>query len=269
MNMGTEAINAPEGDGTGILKSSDTKQQIPRGGGIESLQSLLTIVIIAIFVITFVVQAFQIPSESMEDTLLVGDYLLVDKFSFSPAGQWSHLLPYQHVQHGDIIVFRWPLHPDQHFVKRVIGLPGDRVRLVNGKVFVNGTAPNDVFAVHKMANRDAFRDDFPNNLSNNLNVTPAWWNDIPYFTRDKQLVVPRDCFFVLGDNRDESSDSRYWGFVPRENVVGKPLLVYFSVRHYDDERMANGADGKIVRFMNHILKLPSMARWSRTFRFVR
>src|SRR5437879_103259 len=137
----------------------------------SSLQSLASTVVIAIFVITFLIQAFQIPSESMENTLLIGDYLLVDKFSFSPGGGWNHVLPYKKIQHGDIIVFRWPVHPEQHFVKRVIGTPGDRIHMVNGSVFVNGTLVNENYAVHKPLNHDSFRDDFPSRRSISPTVT--------------------------------------------------------------------------------------------------
>src|ERR1700758_219478 len=108
-----------------------------RGGDwISSLQSLLTTVVIAVFVITFIVQAFQIPSESMENTLLIGDYLLVDKLHYGKDPQGEKILPYGHVQRGDIIVFHYPVHPSEHFVKRVVGIPGDRIRLVNRRVYV-------------------------------------------------------------------------------------------------------------------------------------
>src|SRR5213080_5445833 len=102
-----------------------------------SLQSLLATVVIAVFVITFIVQAFQIPSESMENTLLIGDYLLVDKLRYG-GSMWDHIMPYRPVRRGDVIVFRYPVNPTQHFVKRVVGVPGDRVRLLNRQVYVNG-----------------------------------------------------------------------------------------------------------------------------------
>ena len=114
-----------------------------------SLQSLLGTVVIAVFVITFVVQAFQIPSESMENTLLIGDYLLVDKFCYGGNGFWDHFMPYKPVRRGDVVVFHYPVNPEQHFVKRVIGIPGDRVRIVAGKVFVNGNLMAEDYVVHK------------------------------------------------------------------------------------------------------------------------
>ena len=112
----------------------------------ESLQSLLGTVVIAVFVVTFIVQAFQIPSESMEDTLLIGDYLLVDKLHFGNDGFWGHFLPYRKVKRGDIVVFHYPIHPSEHFVKRVIGIPGDRVRMIHGKVYVNGVMMVEPYA---------------------------------------------------------------------------------------------------------------------------
>jgi len=230
---------------------------------------LASTIVIAIFVIIFVVQAFQIPSGSMENTLLVGDYVLVDKFAYAPRKHWDWLLPYDKLQRGDIIVFKWPVHPEQHFVKRVIGVPGDRVRLVNGRVFVNGNALSEDYAVHKFVNHDVFRDEFPLGRLNSANVTPSWWADIPGFTRNNELVVPQDSYFVLGDNRDDSLDSRYWGFVPRENIVGKPLLIYFSMRHFDEEPPLPGADDKIDRFADRVRQLPGMARWRRVLRFVK
>ena len=103
-----------------------------------SLQSLLNTVVIAIFVVAFIVQAFQIPSESMERTLLTGDYLLVNKLCYGGGGFWDHVLPYRSIKRGDIVVFHYPIHPSQHFVKRVVGVPGDRLRLINRQVYING-----------------------------------------------------------------------------------------------------------------------------------
>ena len=113
---------------------------------LSSLQSLLVTVVIAVFVITFIVQAFQIPSESMQNTLLIGDYLLVDKMRYGGAGLWDWMMPYRQVHRGDIIVFRYPVHPTQHFVKRVVGVPGDRVRLINHQVYVNGNPLQEPYA---------------------------------------------------------------------------------------------------------------------------
>src|SRR5262249_9273342 len=124
-----------------------------------SVQSLLTTVVIAIFITTFAVQAFQIPSESMEETLLVGDYLLVDKFRYG--GGSNLLMPYRNVRRGDVIVFKYPVDPSQHFVKRVVGVPGDHLRLVNRVVYVNGTALVEPYVHYSRLDYKVFRDDFP------------------------------------------------------------------------------------------------------------
>src|SRR4051812_21332895 len=190
--MATEPIpsleeNALQPQAPALVEARD----VPRTLG-EHLQSFVSIVIIALFIIVFVVQAFRIPSGSMENTLLVGDYLLVDKFAYAPSRHWNWLLPYQSLHRGDIIVFKWPVHPEQHFVKRIIGVPGDRIHLVNGAVLVNGQRISESYAVHKQFNHDAFRDEFPARKSSDPNITPKWYSDISGFTRNSELLVPED-----------------------------------------------------------------------------
>src|SRR6266852_8904007 len=197
----------------------------------NSLQSLLTTIVIAVFVITFVVQAFQIPSESMENTLLIGDYLLVDKLRYGGGDFWDHLMPYRPVRRGDIIVFRYPVNPTQHFVKRVVGVPGDRVRLINRRVYVNGNPLQEPYVRYTSSAHDAFRDEFPRLNLPVPGLEGGWWLEMKKLVEDSELIIPQGNYFVLGDNRDESLDSRYWGFVPQENVIGRPLLIYWSIRN--------------------------------------
>ncbi len=197
--------------------------------GMSSLQSLATTIVIAVFVITFVVQAFQIPSESMEKTLLIGDYVLVDKVHYGHSPFWSWLLPYHTVQRQEIVVFRYPVNPRQHFVKRVVAVPGDRVRLINKHVYVNGIRQDDDYATFNWAQRDKFRDNFPDGGFYGDKISARWFLQAQKLLEDGELIVPEGSFFVLGDNRDDSYDSRYWGFVPAENVVGRPLLIYWSM----------------------------------------
>ena len=142
---------------------------------VNSLQSLAITIVIAVFVVTFIVQAFQIPSESMERTLLIGDYLLVDKAHYGHSRLWGWLLPYRPVQHQDIIVFRYPVNPQQHFVKRVVGVPGDRIRLINKHVYVNGEPQPDSFAEFNWAQHDKFRDNFPNGGQFGDRTTTKWF----------------------------------------------------------------------------------------------
>src|SRR6516162_6448590 len=196
---------------------------------LDALQSLATTIAIAVFVITFVVQAFQIPSESMEKTLLIGDYLLVDKAHYATPGAWNWLMPYRQIQRQDIIVFRYPVNPQQHFVKRVVGIPGDHVRLVNKHVYVTGVQQDDEYATFHWGQRDRFRDDFPSGGFFTDRIASKWFIQAQKLIDDGQLIIPEGSYFVLGDNRDDSYDSRYWGLVPAENIVGRPLVIYWSM----------------------------------------
>lgn len=233
-----------------------------------SLQSLLGTVVIAIFVITFVVQAFQIPSPSMENTLLVGDYLLVNKLLYGGGGSADFFMPYRRIRRGDIVVFHYPVIPAQHFVKRVIGVPGDRVRLVNKQVFVNGVPLKEPYAHFSRPANDVFRDDFPQ-LDVAPGETPEWWLMLRKLVEDGQLIVPEAYYFVMGDNRDDSYDSRYWGFVPRENIIGRPLLIYWSVRApQNDPVIPATLDDKLAHFSYVVTHLFQITRWNRTLRLV-
>jgi signal peptidase I len=241
----------------------------PRAQWPSSLQSLLTTIVIAVFVIVFVVQAFQIPSESMENTLLIGDYLLVDKVRYGGAGTWNYVMPYRSVHRGDIIVFRYPLNPTQHFVKRVVGVPGDRVRLINRQVYVNGRALHENYVLHSSPVHDVFRDEFPRLNLPVPGLDGAWWLQMKKLVEDGELIVPEGSYFVLGDNRDESSDSRYWGFVPRENIIGRPLLIYWSLRSIDEDMQVASTPGdKLYHFAYAVSHLFRITRWDRTFRLV-
>jgi signal peptidase I len=234
-----------------------------------SLQSLLGTVVIAVFVITFIVQAFQIPSESMENTLLIGDYLLVDKLRYGGDGFWDHFVPYRSVRRGDIIVFRYPVNPTQHFVKRVVGVPGDRVRLINRQVYVNGVPLHEPYVRYTSRVHDVFRDEFPRLNLSVPGLEGTWWLQMKKLVDEGQLIIPEGHYFVLGDNRDESLDSRYWGFVPKENVIGRPLLIYWSVRDVDDDMpIASTPGDKLFHFAYAATHLFQITRWDRTFRVV-
>lgn len=231
-------------------------------------QSLAATIAIAVFVITFIIQAFQIPSESMEDTLLVGDYLLVDKTHYGPASGWNYVMPYSPVRRGDIIVFKYPVHPAQHFVKRVIGLPGDRVRLANKRLFVNGKLQHENYVVNSLP-FDSFRDNFPNGPLESPGVEASWYVQVRKLVEDGELIIPAGHYFVLGDNRDWSRDSRYWGFVPRENVVGRPLVIYLSLDMPEKEDIAGvGTSDKLSRFTYVVTHVFQNIRWKRTMRIV-
>jgi signal peptidase I len=244
----------------------------PQGEGwLTSLQSIAVTVVIALFVITFLTQAFQIPSESMEDTLLIGDYLLVDKLQFSDPGVWAGVLPYAPVRRGDIIVFHYPVNPSQLFVKRVVGIPGDRVRLLHKRLRVNGVIIREPYAHLERRDYDTYRDEFPARGQISPNVESAWWSQMRELVQGDELRVPPGQYFVLGDNRDHSLDSRYWGFVPRENIIGRPLLIYWSSEN-SPERPLPGLsreDGRLDRWMRHVRRFWVSVRWDRFLRLVR
>jgi signal peptidase I len=232
---------------------------------ISSMQSLLGTIVIAIFVITFIVQAFQIPSESMENTLLVGDYLLVDKLCYGGRGPGDHILPYRKIQRGDVIVFHYPVDPKQHFVKRVIGVPGDRLRMVNKTVYINGKPLTEPYVRFIEPPSNLFRDNFPRtDMPVIYGMEGKWWLEMRKLVEDGELIVPQENYFVMGDNRDDSQDSRYWGFVPRENIIGRPLLIYWSVQTIDQENAA----GRAYRFAYALTHLFQNTRWNRTLRLV-
>ena len=234
-----------------------------------SLQSLLTTVVIAVFVITFIVQAFQIPSESMESTLLIGDYLLVDKLRYGSGRFWDRILPYRPVQRGDIVVFHYPVHPSEHFVKRVVGVPGDRLRMVGRRVYVNGTPLTESYVRYSSGEHDNFRDEFPRLNISVPGLEGGWWLQMKKLVEDGQLIIPEGHYFVLGDNRDESLDSRYWGFVPRENIVGRPLMIYWSVKKVEQDLPVSATPGdKLYHFAYAVSHMFQLTRWDRTFRVV-
>jgi len=251
-------------------RASARQPQAAAGSALLLLQSTSSTVVIALFVITFILQAFEIPSPSMEKTLLIGDYLLVDKVHYGEAGLAGHLLPYSEVRRGDIIVFHYPVNPAQHFVKRVIGLPGDRVHMLNKRVWVNGKPLNDVdYAQHSPGSNEEFRDNFPRHEDYVPGQIDAqWWLELQRSIRGGDVVVPPGSYFVMGDNRDNSDDSRYWGFVPSGNVVGRPLLIYFSIASLTPQQATDASDGKLTSLAMMVESEWQAVRWNRVMRLV-
>ncbi|MFN7923731.1 MAG: signal peptidase I [Bryobacteraceae bacterium] len=223
-------------------------------------------ILLLLFGTTTLVQAFVIPTGSMEDTLLIGDHLLVDKLTYAPPGPVSkYLLPYSDVKRGDIIVFRYPIDIRQTFVKRVIGVPGDHLKVVRKQLWLNGSEMKEPYKYHKTEYFDSYRDNFPSEPNVHL-FEPA--NEmLRKNVENGEVVVPPGSYFAMGDNRDSSLDSRYWGFVPRENIIGKPLVIYWS---YDapTDRLASPNIG-----VDHIMDLAqnffTKTRWKRTFMLIR
>jgi signal peptidase I len=244
---------------------------VHRHGLLQSFQSLVNIVVVALFIITFTMQPFRIPSASMEPTLLVGDFLLVNK-QVGPEVAPHIFPPTSEIHRGDVVVFHFPVDASLHLVKRVIGLPGDRLRLRDGRVFINGSAIAEPYAVFRPSMPDTYRDDFPRLVSADPGVDSRWWIQMRSVVSDGELTVPPDNYFVLGDNRNDSEDSRYWGFVPRAAIVGKPILVYFSLNGDGTaagQTTAAAMAGHAAQHQGPVDSVLDFARWDRALHVVR
>jgi signal peptidase I len=230
-------------------------------GLLAAIQSLLYLIVIALFIISFTVQPFRIPSGSMEPTLLVGDFLLVDKQGFG-FDDTQDIYPAATIHRGDIIIFHFPVDPATHLIKRVVGIPGDHLRLHDNRVYINGQPLTEPYAIYRPSPPNTFRDSFPR-LGGAIDpdINPAWWIRMHTLIDHGELIIPAGDYFVLGDNRNGSEDSRYWGFVPRANIVGRPLFIYLSLRLNENdpnEELPPNASKSIVHF----------ARWNRIFTIV-
>ncbi len=243
---------------------------------LESLASICTVLAVGLFVMTFIFQNFEIPSASMEKTLLIGDHVLVDRLTLAPPTAWAPFVHYRNVQRGDIIVFLKPGEPDLYLVKRAIAIPGDHLHLEHGIVYLNGMAQNEPQAGKPADDGNPYhaynpyRDDFPSvPPSQGEEVTASWALELPSHIQNGDLVVPPGKVFAMGDNRTESLDGRFWGFVPRENIVGRPLFVYWSFETPADQIDKTSFSDRIG-FMFHVLvHIVGQTRWNRTLHIVR
>jgi signal peptidase I len=223
----------------------------------EYFESIVIAVILALFIRTFVVQAFKIPTGSMENNLLIGDHLLVNKFVFGPSESSLEraVLPLGTIERGDVIVFKYPEEPDRDFIKRVIGLPGEQVELREKKVYVNGT-PLDEPYVHFL--------EPPGSNSADSEVT-----SMDVRERFGPVTVPANEYFVMGDNRDNSQDSRYWGFLPRDYVKGKALIIYWSYEADREDYEETGAADTVRGFGSVFAHFFTRTRWDRMLHQIR
>jgi signal peptidase I len=175
----------------------------------------------AVFLVPLVCKIYSMPTGSMEDTILIGDLLSVQFLGSSAPAR------------GDVIVFRYPVDTRQTFVKRCIGVPGDRIKIVNKQVYLNGRMLNEPYAVHKTEYIDAYRDNFPSEP--NVHLSERGRDMLEHHVVNGEAVVPADSYFAIGDNRDASLDSRYWGFVPRGNLIGRPWFIVWSYEPAQDQ----------------------------------
>ncbi len=251
------------------LKSPDP----PRESFLDSLSSNCSMIAVALFVLAFIFENFAIPSASMASTLLVGDHVIVDRAEFAPAASWAPLR-YRQVRRDDVVVFHKPVVENNGerliLVKRVIGIPGDRIHLHDGTVYVNGVAQIEPFAAKPTGtDYDPFVDEFPSRPASETNCATAEWSVVmPQYVQNGDLVVPPGSYFVMGDNRQHSLDSRFWGFVPRANILGRPLLVYWSIETAELPINASLAE-RAASDRDEFLHFFTQTRWSRTFHVIR
>jgi signal peptidase I len=265
-------------DANGRLIREGEPQETP----LEALASICTVIVVALFAFAFIGQNFMIPSASMEDTLLIGDHLLVDRTTFSAPTKWAPFVHYRPVQRGDIIVFLKPNpeSPDLILVKRVIGVAGDRIHLVKGIVYLNGVLQDEPYQLPPREDGNPqhaytpFRDDFPADLSGieeqaSLNNAAGWAVELPSHIVNGEIVVPPGKVFAMGDNRTESLDGRYWGFVPVENIMGRPMFVYWSFKTPADQEDKTGMADRISFLFHVVVHIFDGTRWSRTLHVIR
>jgi signal peptidase I len=224
----------------------------------EYFESIVIAVILALFIRTFIVQTFKIPTGSMENNLLIGDHLLVDKFVFAATATdlERRLLPVRSLRRGDVVVFKFPEDPDRDFIKRVIGLPGETLEMREKRVYINGK-PLDEPYVHFL--------EPPRTASGRQEVTSFDLRE-----RYGPVTVPQGHCFVMGDNRDNSQDGRYWGFLPLSFVKGRALMVYWSYESEPgDELDAEGPLGRARQLASVAVHFFTRTRWSRMFHLIR
>ena len=259
--------------------SSASEQTVGKETPFEATASICSVLVVGLFILTFLAQNMVIPSGSMKKTLLVGDHLVVDRITLSPSAKWMPLVHYREPQHNEIIVFFKPVadvngnYP--HLVKRLIGLPGDHIHLHDGIVSINGVAQNQPHAEETTPeNHQEFLDEFPSVPpvaagDPGLGTPEAWSIDFPNHIENGDLVVPPGMYFMMGDNRHNSLDSRFWGFVPRENIVGRPLFNYWSFETPEHQLEQPGI-ANTVAWMTHVaIHFLTETRWSRTLHVVR
>jgi signal peptidase I len=248
----------------------------------EAVASICSVLVIGLYILTFLAQNYVIPSGSMENTLLVGDHLVVDRINLAPPAKWMPLMKYREPKRGDVVVFIKPVaepEPDADgkpqylaLVKRLIGVPGDHIRLRSGIVIINGVAQAQPYAQPTTPdNYDEFLDNFPALPPPNIPQVPDSWSkiDFPNDVVNGELVVPPGMYFMMGDNRHNSLDSRYWGFVPRANIIGRPLFNYWSFESSEDVYETPGIGHKLAWMVHVALHFFTDTRWSRTFHVVR
>lgn len=230
---------------------------------------MAVVLVVGLFIITFTLQAFEIPSSSMENTLLIGDHVFVDRMMLAPrTAALAKLLPYRNVHRGDIVVFLSPETPGLYVVKRIIGQPGDKIHLRDNQLFLNGQLQNEPYVVHN-GSYNPYRDNFPEVPPEEGTITPEWHLELSSHLQNGDVVVPDGSYFAMGDNRDVSYDSRYWGFIPQENVIGRPMFIYWSFETPAGQYLKSSLSERVAFIGKIVIHFFDQTRWSRMLRLVR
>jgi signal peptidase I len=263
-------------NGDGKMEKEEVKAEQQHETVVEFLASIAGLLATVLFIMTFAFQTFAIPSSSMENTLLIGDHVLVDRERFAPATKWvGPLVPYRGVHRGDTAVFLSPEQPGLFLVKRIIGIPGDRIHLRGGVVYRNGEKLNEPYVKHVPAEFynpgfDDYRDNFPAVPPSPAYVrNEKWREEMPSHIEGGDVVVPPNSYFAMGDNRDVSYDSRYWGFVPQANLIGRPLLIYWSFITSPEEYEMQSPSDRIQAVAHTVIHFFDETRWKRTLKIIR
>jgi signal peptidase I len=246
-------------------KSEKEKETLP-----ESIAGIAAVFVSGLFILTFIIQQFEIPSRSMEQTLLVGDHVFVDRLT--PTGKGNPLtffLPYREIHRGDVAVFPSPAQPGLYLVKRIIGVPGDRIHLRNGKLFLNGVEQKERY-VMPIEYPNPYRDNFPAVSAEGLSdVTDNWAAELPHHIQGDDLVIPEDYYFAMGDHREVSLDSRYWGLVPKKNILGSPLFIAWSLNQTEADFPQDPTVGeRVTAFFRTGSHFFGLTRWNRVMHLV-
>jgi signal peptidase I len=252
------------------IEKNDQKPEREKETLPESIAGIAAVFVSGLFILTFVIQQFEIPSRSMENTLLVGDHVFVDRLT--PTGKegfFTFFMPYREIHRGNIAVFPSPAQPGMYLVKRIVGVPGDHIHLRNGKLFLNGVEQNEPSAL-PITVPNSYRDNFPAvSAEGQFEVTQQWADELPRNIQGQDLVVPKDYYFAMGDHREVSLDSRYWGFVPKKNILGSPLFIAWSLDQTEADFPTDATVAeRVTSFFRTASHFFSLTRWNRVLRLV-
>jgi signal peptidase I len=259
-------------------KKSQAAPEKPKETTAEFIASMASVLVTGLFIITFIVQAFEIPSSSMENTLLIGDHVFVDRVRFAPTTKFvGRLLPYRDIQRNDIVVFVSVDTPGMYIVKRIVGLPGDHLRVEGGDLYRNGEKLSESYVIHSDPPNppnpySMYRDNFPKYPPpdpEGMGLPQEWVLTMGSHIQGGEIVVPSDSYFGMGDNRDVSKDSRYWGFIPRANIIGRPMFIYWSFETPRGQYQKNTIVDRVSFVVHVIAHFFTETRWNRTLKLVR